>query len=315
MSHLLGHCLTIYFPPQALNTFPQGVKLVWKKCRDMPSYVSRAQAVLIRGIVYTGGGATRSDDDDYLIHRYRPTEDKWSTLPQAPVYWFGMGEVNEQLVLVGGKTRERVVTGKVYTFDNLSQKWKDSIPPMPTARCSPGVFSQPSCLTVIGGCSDAAHLSNVEIFIPQTSQWHEASPAPSPLSLMTSTVIHNKCFISKYDSQYIFQLLVSVLEDSAEGSSGQAIVEWKKLPNPPYLIYTLASISGCLLAVGGGEEKIHPTKAIHGYCPVTNTWSIVGELPEPRRDCITALLPSGELLVMGGREKLFMKKTWRLSMN
>ena len=55
-----------------------------------------AQAVVIRGIVYVGGGSTNIMvvDDDYLIQQYSPTDDRWYTLPPAPVYYFGMGELN-----------------------------------------------------------------------------------------------------------------------------------------------------------------------------------------------------------------------------
>ena len=72
-----------------------------------------------------------------------------------------MGELYGQLVIVAGKT------GEVHTFEILSHKWKESIPPMPTARHSLAVFSQLSRLTVVGGADQhKAHLSNVEIFIP-----------------------------------------------------------------------------------------------------------------------------------------------------
>ena len=53
---------------------------------------------------------------NYLIQEYSPTDDRWSTLPPAPVCAFGMGELNGQLVIVGGETR-RAVTGKVHTSE------------------------------------------------------------------------------------------------------------------------------------------------------------------------------------------------------
>ena len=89
---------------------------------------------MIRGIVYVGGGGTTSFDDGYLIQQYSPTDDRWYTLPPAPVYYFGMGELNGQLVIVGGRTRQGDVTGKVHTLNNSAQKWVESIAPMPTAR-------------------------------------------------------------------------------------------------------------------------------------------------------------------------------------
>ena len=120
---------------------------------------------MIRGIVYVGGGGgTSSHDGGNLIQQYSPTDDRWSSLPPAPVYWFGMGDMNGQLVIVGGLTRQDVVTGKVHTLNSSKQKWAESIAPMPTARYRPAVFSQTSCLTVVGGEDQHdTKLSDVEI--------------------------------------------------------------------------------------------------------------------------------------------------------
>ena len=277
-----------------------------------------ARTVLIRGKVYVGGGYSPIVDDDYLIQQYSPTDNRWSTLPPAPVRRFGIGELNGQLVIVGGKTRHDVVTGKVHMFEKSSQKWEESIPPMPTARHNPAaVFSQPSCLTVVGGRDQhGTSLSDVEIFIPQTSQWHNTSPAPSPLSHMTTTVIHNKCFLTQYDnSTKVYQLCVSVHLATTTGSSvtPQVTTEWKYLPKLPHQWFALGSLNDCLLAVGGQGEWNELISTVQCYSPITNTWERVGVLPEPRYRCSTALLPTtGELLVMGGGDGyLYRKEVWR----
>ena len=264
---------------------------------------------MIGGIVYVGGGYTLSlcVDNRYLIHGYSPTEDKWLTLPPAPVYFFGMGELKGQLVIVGGKTSPGDVTGKVYTFDNSSQKWKESIPPMPTAHESPAVFSQPSCLTVVGGRDEYwIDLSDVDIFLPHISQWHKASPAPSRLSPMTTTVIHNKCFLAECQSSNLYQLSVSVHHQTTSGSSESFKVstEWEYVPDIPYRTCVLGSFNGCLLTLGGSDRgKI--IKTIVAFSPITNSWKTVGELPEPRDYSTTVLLQTGELLVVGGADKPF----------
>ena len=270
---------------------------------------------MIRGIVYVGGGYTSSLDDGYLIQQYSPTDDRWSTLPPAPVRWFGMGELNGQLVIVGGKTRQLHVTGKVHTLNSSTQKWVRSIAPMPTARDSPAVFSQPSCLTVVGGGDKhVTNLSDVEIFMPHTSQWHKTtSPVPSPLCDMTTTVIDNKCFIAEYRSTKVYQLCVSLQQTTTDSTNTpQVITEWTNLCDLPHKGCGLGSINGCLLAVGGGGWP-NTITTILGFSPITNTWKTVGELPERRCDCTTVLLPTGELLVMGGRDRTLSltNKAWR----
>ena len=269
---------------------------------------------MIRGIVYVGGGGTSSLDDRYLIQQYSPTDDRWYTLPPAPVRWFGMGELNGQLVIVGGRTRLHDVTGKVHTLNSLTQKWVESIAPMPTARSRPAVLSQPSCLTVVGGADKRGKdLSDVEIFMPHTSQWHKTtSPVPSPLRDMTTTVIDNKCFIAEYSSTKVYQLCMSLQQTTTDSANTpQGITEWTNLCDLPQSGCCLGSINGCLLAVGGGWPN--PITTILGFSPITNTWKTVGELPESRSNCTTVLLSTGELLVMGGWDKTwsYTNKVWR----
>ena len=217
-------------------------------------------------------------------------------------------------MIVGGRTRQDDVTGKVHTLKSSTQKWVKSIAPMPTARHSPAVFSLPSCLTVVGGRDQyGTHLSDVELFMPHTSQWHKTtSPAPSPLYNMTTTVIHNKCYIAEYGSTKVYQLCVSLQQTTADSANTpQVITEWTNLCDLPHSWCGLGSINGCLFAVGGGWPN--PITTILGFSPITNTWKTVGELPEPRRVCTTVLLPTGELLVMGGwdRSLSYTNKVWR----
>ena len=272
---------------------------------------------MIRGIVYIGGGIKNITvvDNDYLIQQYSPTDDRWCTLPPAPVHYFGMGELNGQLVLVGGRTRQRDVTGKVHTLNSSTQKWVESIAPMPTARDCTAVLSQPSCLTVVGGeDKHGKNLSDVEIFMSHTFQWHMiTSPAPSLLYYKTTTVIDNKCFIAEYDSTKVYQLCVSLqLTTTDSSNTPQVITEWTNLCDLPHSGCGLGSINGYLLAVGGGGWG-NPITTILGFSPITNTWKTVGELPEPKYYCTTVLLSTGELLVMGGRDGplSYINKVWR----
>ena len=256
------------------------------------------QAVAIGEVVYVGGGETFSPlgDGRYIIYKYNTPEDEWSFLPPAPVRFFGMGELNGKLVIVGGKTKEDgEVTTKVYMLLPEKNFHSMYLPPMTTARQSPAVFSQPSCLTVVGGNQQC---TEVEVFITQTAQWHTVSPAPSSLSsCMTTTVIDNKFFLSEYNSNTIHQLHVSVSETTK--GSFQPVSEWKSLPDlPPHKTFALGCLNGCLLAVGGKES----TQTVLAYSPNTNTWENIGQLPEPRCYGTTVVLSTGRLLFVGGAE-------------
>ena len=86
-------------------------------------------------------------------------------------------------------------------------------------------------------------------------------------------------------------------------------IQWQSLsiPNLPKYWSAGATLGGCLLAVGGMKELTKPPKrksvvsSVHAYCPFTSSWVLVGKLPQPLYSSITATLPTGELLVIGGR--------------
>ena len=215
----------------------------------------------------------------------------------------------------GREDKTRCCHRKGPHIKQLNTEVVESIAPMPTACFRPAVLSLPLCLTVVGGEDQhGTHLSNVEIFLPHTSQWHKTtSPAPSPLYNMTTTVIDNKCFIAEYSSTKVYQLCMSLQQTTTDSTNTpQVITEWTNLCDLPHSVCGLGSINGCLLAVGGGVWPNYIT-TILGFSPITNSWKTVGELPETRRLYTTVLLPTGELLVMGGRDGPgpLTNKVWR----
>ena len=43
-----------------------------------------------------------------------------------------------------------------------------------------------------------------------------------------------------------------------------------------------------------------PTSAVHMYNPTTDSWEVITHMGTPRRDCIAAVLPNNQLMVVGG---------------
>ena len=89
---------------------------------------------------------------------------------------YGLGQVNGQLVAVGGRKKsDHKQTKEVYTYIEQSRRWKQTVPPMCTARDGCGVLSLQSALVVAGG---GIYTNTVEIFKVTTSQWCTTSPTP-----------------------------------------------------------------------------------------------------------------------------------------
>ena len=270
----------------------------------MPTRLSEGKTAIINGNVYCGGGATDNhDNDQYIVYCYDPSQDKWTTLPPLPVYWFGLGQVNGEVVAIGGKKSSFRASNEVYTYDERSQKWKQTIPPMPTARRSPGVLSLQSALVVAGG-STSAYSATVEIFKSDTSEWSRTDPLPRVCRNISLAAIGNTCYaIGGYHDSHLSQALYASIDDllgnavppsqTTHSGSGDTCTRssWKILPNTPTCQPAAAMLAGNLLGI---------EKEICMYSSSTDSWIHISDLPAPRSLTAVAVLSSTEILVIGG---------------
>ena len=284
--------------------------ITWKQCAQLPIKLSDGSATVVNGKVYYGGAGSDDDDDGYIVYCYNPLQDKWTTLPPLPVNWFGLGQVNGKLVAIGGKKKSGSRTNKVYTYGKQSQKWKQTIPPMPTARDSPGVLSLQSALVVAGGDTSSGVTDIVEIFKPDTLQWYKTDPLPPTgcrdVSLVT---IGNTCY-ALGGFKYPFclnQALYASVDDLhcnavPANLTSDTQSAWKTLPNAPTYKPAAAVLVGNLLAIGGDEASYGGAdkKEVYMYSPSTNSWIYISDLPAPRSSTAVAVFSSTEILVIGG---------------
>ena len=259
---------------------------------------------------------TDHSDDEYIVYCYDSSRDKWTSLPPLPVRWFGLGQVNGKLVAVGGvKKSDRQTTNEVCTYGQQSRKWKQKIPPMPTARWSPGVFSLQSALIVAGGYEmpSCACTTAVEIFKPDTSQWYRTDPLPTACQDISLVTIGNTCYaLGGYNGSLLNQALYASVDDllgnavpanqTTHSVSSDTQSTWKTLPNTPTYRPAAAMLSGNLLTIGGGKtsEGGGAKKEVYMYSPSTDSWIYISDLPAPRSRAAVALLSSTDILVIGG---------------
>ena len=220
---------------------------------------------------------------------------------------------------VGGEKKgDDRATNEVFTFDKRSRKWRPILPPMPTARYSPGVLSLPSALVVAGGLTSDpldSFKNAVEIFKADTLQWYRTDPLPTACSHISLVAIGNTCYaLGGYKSpsqlNHIFYASVDDLLSNAvpanrtthSGSSANTQSVWKTLANTPTYGPAAAVLAGNLLAIGGKEssEGELDKKEVYMFSPSTNSWIYISDLPEPRSHTAVAILPSTEILVIGG---------------
>ena len=256
-------------------------------------------------------------DDESVVYCYDPPQDNWTTLPPLPVWCFGLGQVSGKLVAVGGKKKSHVrpthdrSTNEVITYDERSRKWRKTIPPMPTARHSPGVVSLQSALVV--ACGDP-YTDTVEIFKPDSSQWYSTDPLPTACRDISLACIDNTCYAvgGSNSLSCLNQTLYASVDDllhnavpanqTTHSVSSDTQSAWKTLLNTPTYRPAAAVLAGNLLAIGGREtsEGGAARKEVYMYSPSANSWIYFSDLPEPRSHTTVAVLLSTEILVIGG---------------
>ena len=269
------------------------------------------KATLINGKVYCGGGGASAADDEYIVYCYDPSQDNWTTLPPLPVRYFGLGQVNGKLVAVGGRKKsDGGITNEMYTYDERSRKWKQTIPPMPKARHLPGVFSFQSALVVSGGITpDGEYTDAVDIFKTDTSQWYRTDRIPTACYDISPVVIGNTCYaLGGYNGLFVNQAISASVDDllrsavpanqTTHSGSTDTLSAWKTLVNTTNYAPAATMLAGKLLAIGGKETS--DKKEVYMFSPSTNSWIYISDLPEPRSVTAVAVLSSTEILVIGG---------------
>ena len=267
--------------------------------------MSTGRAVTINGKVYYGGGVC---DDKYCVHCYDPPQDVWSTLPRLPVRYFGLGKIKGELVAVGGRNSSYSASNVVHVF-NKGRNWKQTIPPIPTARHSPAVVSLPTHLVVAGGdvgiftCTD-----NVEIYNINTSQWSETDRLPYAGYDLREIVCNNTVYLmGGYDDKNLNKVCAAQVDElisadrQDDGSANKADSVWNTISNTPSYMPSPVTISDNLFAVGGvSEDKATSQRKVYAYSPSMDSWLYIGDLPSPIAYAATVSLSPTECLVIGG---------------
>ena len=322
---IICNLLFLYSQVHPLN---MNASLNWNHCTeyDLPIAMAHAQAVVVNGELYIGGGETDSDETNCQLYKYTPVQQRWSEAYPCPVRYFGLGKLSQQPVLVGGVDKEsKQVSNTFYVFDDASsQKHLRAIAPMPTARSHPCVVSHQSGLIVAGGCGERAPLTTVELFKDATQQWYKADPLPTPFAKMTSATINDTCylmggekppFFGKHDTistRLVVCAPISTLlkkaiptDQTTEPDPKTSLWNSKDIENTPHRHSAAVNLGEMLLAVAGDNSTMLAKdikQTIYAYCPTSKNWLHIADLPKPCTMCTAVALPSQEILIIGGKD-------------
>ena len=261
----------------------------------MPHLTFCCHVVIINGVVYVGGGAYICDD----VLEYHPGSGEWSELP-TPVWEFAMASLNGQLVLVGGGGKGKILR----VWEGARGGWAQPYPAVPSGRSSSAAVGYLHYLIVVACGDKNGGVDTVEVLDGSSHRWYSAQPVPMGVSVMSSVVIGDHWYLSSFiwndGKSHIFTAHLPTLVSSAVSAARTNSASiWQELPTPPVDDPTLLALQNHLLLVGG-EGLEHD---LHHYDPLAKKYSQCGQLPVGRRGPSFAVLPSGELMVVGGEVK------------
>ena len=249
------------------------------------------------------------------VFAYTSIINKWSELPKCPNSAFSLAMVNTLLTAIGGKAPNSELTKSLLSLTD--DKWTKQFPPMPTKRWLTAAVCSGRSLVVAGGVGEGdKNLSTVEVMDIETLQWSKASSLPHPLHRASATFCGDQVYMlggwaqTNKESKSVFACsLVSLLQSYQPQSLGTRLRTlslasgpkvWQKLADTPVTLSSCASLLGRLLAVGGKNLDDKQTTAIHMYNTTTNTWEVISHMATPRYQCLVAVLPHNQLMVVGG---------------
>ena len=205
----------------------------------------------------------------------------------------------------------------VYTYDEKSQKWRKTIPPMPTARYFPSILSlqSRSALVVAGGNISLSYCTaTVEVFNLDSSQWYTTDPLPTACGHVSLIAIDNTCYaLGGYDKLRFNSVSYAAVGDllgkcvaayqttqSSKSSDTQSAWNWKALPNTPTHGPAAAVLGGHIYAaVGDLLGKSVPAYQITQSSDTQSAWKA---LPNTPTYGPAAAVLGGHIFAVGGTE-------------
>ena len=250
-------------------------------------------------------GNTAYFSQGYSVYSYTLSQDKWTKLKRCEYKDFSMAVVNNQLTTIGGSQHGGTVTNTILCLSRSSSemKWEELLPPMPTPRRWSAAVTTPTHLIVAGGDTGlGGALSVVETLDTNTLQWSSVSSSPEEVRYPSMTLYNGQLYLSE-DSKIFSCSVEELLKSRKPASTNSSGSVWIKLTDIPVPYWARpTTLRGQVLAIGGSDQQLGgiPTEAIHQYNRSTNSWSVIGEMPTPRAYPLVAVLPSHELIVVGG---------------
>jgi hypothetical protein len=266
----------------------------------------RAPLKLYKGAAVVDGDMAYFMSGSGEVCSYNVSSKKWSKLSTCPYRYSSLAVINGQLTTIGGC--KELGNKDTYTNKLLSLPgYKEVFPAMPTKRWGTTAVTSKEHLIVAGGtigeyCAD--RLNTVEVMDTKSLVWSTVASLPHPYYSASATICGDQLYmLGGWDVEHRTKsVLTCSLTELLQSSSSSSSI-WHRVADAPAYLSTCAAVNGELLVIGGCNTYYQPSSAIHKYNPTTNSWDLISNMPTARWYCLVAVLPTNEMMVVGGTIK------------
>ena len=274
----------------------------WRDGGRAPYEMARGAAVVDGNVAYfiKWSGQTCS---------YNLSTRWWNELPRCLYQYSSLAVIRGLLTAIGGQIQG--ATDKLLSIvKDRDQMWVEHFPPMPTKRSDTAAVTTEQHLIVVGGEHGSNRLDTVEVMDIQTLVWSTAASLPHPYFQASATICGDQLYLlGGWDndgcSKSVLTCSLTKLLQSCSDHDTSSDSVWHGITDVPVYLSTCAAVNGELLAVGGQDTGGKTTTAVHKYNPTTDSWDLISNMPTVRCRCLVAVLPTNEMMVVGGYKSSF----------
>ena len=297
----------------------------WGRLAPLPEKSEEFSFGDVNGKIYLIGGLPVAGKGPLgLVQEYDPSTDKWTRKKDMPLatHHAAIAPYQGKLYLFGGQIQPQpggptqVPINNSWEFDPVADTWK-ALAPMPTTRTSPVAVEVGGKIYVIGGASvhpgqkvvslstTVPHraLDTNEVYDPATNTWATRMTMPTARSHMAAGVVNGKIYLigGRVGSANITagsNTNVVEVYDPSNDSWGAAGLRMPTARSG----HGWATYKGKIYVAGGEIYDSHvfaTIRAVEGYDPATNTWTILPTMPTARHGVNVAAI-GNRLYVIGG---------------
>ena len=221
---------------------------------------------------------------------------------RTPTEFYALTTYHSQLVLVGGRDREP--SHMLWTLSSdTGMNWQPSIiQEMPTKRYAASAMNigTPEYLVVAGGKGiDGYELDTVEVFTGK--EWCTVEPLPQNCCYHKCTLHKGKYLFGGYPQSIAYWCDIKSILKSCEqsGINKAPVYVWSQFEFP-LEHSSLASFGQHFISIAGITNYDYRSSDVFAVSPLSQSWIHVGNLSIALYRAASIVLPTGELVVIGG---------------